>query len=136
MSNSFSALVQWLSRPESYPHPVQTVEVCQTHISVVFLAGEFAYKLKRPVRFDFLDFSTVDRREQACREEVSLNRRLAPEIYLGVVPIAQTADGSFEFHGNGPALDWLVHMRRLPIGQSLERLLESGNLLPSHIERL
>jgi uncharacterized protein len=134
--SSFNALVRWLSRPSSYPHPVDKVDVLETHISVVFLAGQYAYKLKRPVRFDFLDFSTVDKREIACREEVCLNRRLAPDTYLGVVPVSQMSDSDFELNGNPPPVDWLVHMRRLPIDQTLDRVLSSGNLLPYHIDRV
>ncbi len=71
----------------AYPHPVGAVELIETHISVVLLAGEFAYKLKKPVDLGFLDFSTLARRQFFCQEELRLNRRLAPALYLGVVPI-------------------------------------------------
>lgn len=80
-------LIAALSRPEAYAHLADTIEVHQTHISVVFLAGLFAYKLKKPVNLGFLDFSTLERRKHFCDEEVRLNRRLAPQVYLGVVPI-------------------------------------------------
>ncbi len=86
-------LIEGLSRPEAYPYRVDRVEVRQTHISVVFLAGEFAYKIKKPVNLGFLDFSTLARRERDCREEVRLNRRLAPDVYLGVVPIVEGPEG-------------------------------------------
>ena len=76
-----------LARPSAYPHPVQEVRVVQTHVSVVFLAGPYAYKVKKPVRLDFLDFSTPELREHYCREELRLNRRLAPELYECVVGI-------------------------------------------------
>jgi aminoglycoside phosphotransferase family enzyme len=72
-----------LSRPESYPHRPAIVEVRETHISWVFLAGELAYKLKKPLALDFLDYGTPARRRAMCEEEVRLNRRLAPDIYLG-----------------------------------------------------
>src|SRR5207248_9733677 len=79
--------LEQLADPAAYPHPAGPVEVRQTHISAVFLAGPFAYKLKKPVALGFLDFSTPDRRRHFCEEEVRLNRRLAPHVYLGVVPV-------------------------------------------------
>jgi aminoglycoside phosphotransferase family enzyme/predicted kinase len=112
------------------------VEVKQTHISVVFIADEFVYKLKRPVKYDFLDFTTLERREWACREEVRLNRRLAHDFYLGVIPVTREANGSLHLNGHGEIIDWLVHMRRLPIEESLEVLLTRGELRPEHIDRL
>src|SRR5688572_795830 len=84
-----AALLTVLARPESYPHHPARVEVVQTHISVVFLAGEVVYKLKKPVRFSFLDYSTLALRQHYCQEEVRLNRRLAPTVYLGVVLVLQ-----------------------------------------------
>ncbi|HEX3450094.1 MAG TPA: hypothetical protein VHS97_17705, partial [Isosphaeraceae bacterium] len=78
-------LIEALSAPSAYFHPVETVDVRQTHISVVFLAGSFAYKVKKPVGLAFIDYGTLERRHHFCEEEVRLNRRLAPEVYLGVV---------------------------------------------------
>jgi len=83
-------LVRFLSRPAAYPHPAPGIERRETHVSHVFLAGPFAYKLKKPVRFPFLDASTLARRKRFCRLELSLNRRLAPDVYLGVVPVVET----------------------------------------------
>src|SRR6266498_269001 len=86
-------LIAALSRPEAYPHPCPGgVEVRQTHISAVFLAGDFAYKVKKPVNLGFVDFTTPDRRRHFCDEEVRLNRRLAPAVYLGVVPVIRDGD--------------------------------------------
>src|SRR5471030_3037428 len=83
-------LIQALSEPSAYPHPVGgAFEVRHTHISVVFLAGNYAYKIKKPVELGFLDFSTLAKRRHFCNEEVRLNRRLAPSVYLGVVPVAR-----------------------------------------------
>ena len=82
-------VVSWLSMPATYSPPPARVEVIETHISWVFLAGDLVFKLKKPVKFDFLDFGTVEARERACHDEVRLNRRLAPDIYLGVVPITR-----------------------------------------------
>jgi len=106
-------IVRWLRGPSSYPHRPHRVEQIQTHISQVFLAGEYVYKLKKPVRCDFLDFSTVAAREQACREEVRLNRRLAPDTYLDAVLITRGGGGTLRLGGRGEVVDWLVEMRRL-----------------------
>src|SRR5688572_2963601 len=86
-ARAMAALVQALRRPECYPHRVREVEVIETHISWVLLAGEFAYKLKKPVRLPFLDFSSAEARRRYCEEELRLNRRTAPLMYLAVVPI-------------------------------------------------
>src|SRR5579884_50476 len=107
-----AGLIEALSSPAAYPQPVEEVEVRQTHISVVFLAGEYVYKLKKPVHPSFLDFSTLEKRLHFCREEVRLNRRLAPDVYLGVVPVVRTTDG-LKWEAEGEAIEWAVKMRRL-----------------------
>jgi aminoglycoside phosphotransferase family enzyme/predicted kinase len=112
------------------------VEHVETHISHVFLAGSYAYKLKKPVKFDFLDFSTVQAREHACREEVRLNRRLAPETYLNVVPVIHSPSGAYQLEGAGQVIDWVVEMRRLPTELTLDSLHRRGKLLPEHVDRL
>src|SRR6266404_8936199 len=86
-------LLAGLRDPRAYPNAPLDVEVVQTHISCVFLAGDAVCKVKKPVRFSFLDFSTLERRRHFCEAEVRLNRRLAPAVYRGVVPIVQTQDG-------------------------------------------
>ncbi len=134
--SDFEAIVDWLSQPAAYPQRPQRVEVIETHISLIFLAGENVYKLKRPIRYDFLDFTTIENRERDCREEVRLNRRLAPNIYLGIVPVTRAGDGRFQLNGDGPAADWLVHMRRLPTDHTLDALWRRGELRPEHIEQL
>jgi len=115
-----------LRRPDSYPGQVGRVEVVETHMSWVFLTDRHAYKLKKPVRLEFLDFSTLEAREQDCREEVRLNRRLAPETYLGVVPLTISGAGRLRLGGRGTAVDWLVKMRRLPSALMLDRMIEAG----------
>jgi uncharacterized protein len=112
-----------LARPEAYPEPTTRVEVIETHISVVFLTNGFAYKLKKPVRYDFLDFSTLEKRAAACREELRLNRRLAHDVYLDVVPVVRRADGRVAIGGTGETVNWLVKMRRLDDGQTLRTAL-------------
>jgi aminoglycoside phosphotransferase family enzyme/predicted kinase len=130
------ALVRWLVSPATYPHRPDRVEHVETHISHVFLAGAYVYKLKKPVVYDFLDFTTVAAREHACREEVRLNRRLAPDAYLGVVPAVRDFRGDFQLEGAGQAVDWLVKMRRLPTELSLDSLHHRGELRPEQIDRL
>lgn len=119
-------LIEQLADPAAYPHPADGVDVRQTHISVVFLAGPFAYKLKKPVRLGFLDFSTLELRRHFCHEEVRLNRRLAPHVYLGVEPVTEH-DGRLRLGGSGEAVEWAVKMVRLPEGTSLlDRLRRGG----------
>lgn len=122
MSPHERRIVEFLSRPRSYPHPVGTIERRETHVSHVFLAGAFAYKLKKPVTFPFLDASTLARRKTFCRLELSLNRRLAPDVYLGMVPITETPAG-LRLGGTGKIIEWLVKMRRLPEARMLDRLV-------------
>ena len=132
----FNSIVRWLRTSAAYPHLPERVDIVETHISVVFLAGDFVYKLKRPVRYDFLDFTTIENRELACRDESRLNRRLAPDIYLAAIPITRETDGSLRLGGAGAIVDWLVKMRRLPVDQTLEALVRRRELRPEHINRL
>ncbi len=120
--------VRFLSGPSAYPHSPPDVTLVETHMSFVFLAGDRAYKLKKPVRFPFLDFSTLHAREINCREELRLNRRLANEVYLGVVPLYLSADHRLSLDGDGDVVDWLVVMRRLPADRMLDRMLIDGRL--------
>jgi aminoglycoside phosphotransferase family enzyme/predicted kinase len=128
-------LIEALFNPGAYPFPVHGIEVRQTHISIVFLAGPFVYKLKKPVNLGFLDFSSLEKRKHFCEEEVRLNRRLAPTVYLGVVPITQT-DKDVRIEGEGDAIEWAVKMERLPEGGSLLDRLERGELNRETIELL
>ena len=132
------ALIQALSRPESYPHRPEHVEVIQTHSAAVFLADQRVYKIKKPVNFGFLDYSTLARRERFCREEVRLNRRLAPQVYLGVVPIAAAPDGSgvVRVGGEGEPIEWAVEMIRLDDDDTLLSRLQRGAVAPPLLERL
>jgi aminoglycoside phosphotransferase family enzyme/predicted kinase len=136
IDNEHESIVGWLANPAAYAHHPEGVAHIQTHISHVFLAGSYVYKLKKPVRYDFLDFSTVASREHACREELRLNRRLAPDAYLEVLPITRMDDGSYRIGGSGRPVDWLVKMRRLPTEMTLDELWRRGELQPAHIDRL
>lgn len=130
------SIVLWLKRPETYAHHPREVEFIETHISRVFLAGDRVFKLKKPVRFDFLDFSTTEKREQACRDEVRLNRRMAGNVYCGVHAITRGADGDYELDGSGQVLDWVVEMRRLPADRILEDQLCRGTVPREDLDRL
>ncbi len=122
---SLAEKLRFLGAPASYSFRPASVEAVETHMSYVFLAGPRAYKLKKPVRYPFLDFSTIDARERDCREEARLNRRLAPDVYLGVVALTAQSDG-LAIGGRGIVVDWLVEMRRLPHELMLDRLIETG----------
>jgi aminoglycoside phosphotransferase family enzyme/predicted kinase len=128
-------LIDKLSRPEAFGLAEGNIEVHQTHISVVFLAGNSAWKIKKPVQFDFLDFSTLERRRHFCAEEVRLNRRQAPDVYLGVVPITRDGDG-IRVGGEGKVVEWAVHMRRLPAAATLLAKLQRDEVTGGMIERL
>lgn len=125
MTAEFPSLLHQLSQPGAFPVPVPRVDVRQTHISAVFLGGDCAYKIRKPVRLPFLDFSTLDKRRHDCEEEVRLNRRLAASIYLGVVPITRDAQG-LHFEGEGTPIEWGVKMRRLPDEATLQRHVLAG----------
>ncbi|MCA9160689.1 MAG: hypothetical protein KDA72_20300, partial [Planctomycetales bacterium] len=116
-----------LSDPAAYPDCTRSVEVRQTHISVVFLADNFVYKVKKPVDYGFLNFGNLEKRRFFCDEEVRLNRRLAPNIYLGVVPITRCGD-QLCFEGDGDAVEWAVKMRRLPDDATLLYRLQHGEV--------
>src|SRR6266481_2021270 len=104
---SLDEKVAFLSRATSYRPPVRRVRRHETHMSWVFLAGEEVYKLKKPLRFPYLDFSTLARREAACRAELALNRRLAPNVYKAVMPLLRSSHG-LAIDGPGGIVDWLV----------------------------
>ncbi len=120
--------VAFLRAPASYAPRTARVDVCETHMSYVFLTDTEAYKLKKPVRYPFLDFSTLAARRSSCEAEVALNRRLAPDVYLGVVALTLERDGHLRVGGSGTIIDWLVRMRRLPAERMLDRLIDERRL--------
>jgi aminoglycoside phosphotransferase family enzyme/predicted kinase len=129
------ALVESLRDPNRYPHPVDRIHVVETHISWVILTGQFAYKIKKPVNLGFLDFTTLDARRHFCEEEVRLNRRLEPDLYLGVVNITDGASGP-TLSGAGRVLDYAVKMRQFQEQGLLDRVQARGELLPAHVDAL
>jgi hypothetical protein len=126
-------LVRRLLEPARYPHPTGALRLIQTHISSVLLTGGYAYKIKKPVNLGFLDFSTLEQRRFCCEEELRLNRRLAPALYLDVVPIFGTPDAPV-FAGSGAAIDYAVRMREFPQEALLDGMLARGDLSASQID--
>ncbi len=134
-TDSLPALIRSLGKAASYDHTTDPVQDMETHISHVLLTGGFAYKIKKPLDLGFLDFSTLDKRLQACQEEVRLNRRLAPDYYLGVVPITGTPAAP-HVNGVGTAFEYAVKMRQFPPHATLDRLDAEGRLTASQIETI
>jgi aminoglycoside phosphotransferase family enzyme/predicted kinase len=127
-------LAEAMLEPSLYPNAPESVELRDTHISWVFLAGELAYKVKKPVAFPFLDYGTLERRHEMCREEVRLNRRLAPKIYLGVIGIARDGDGyRLTSEDDAAAIEYAVEMQRVQEDRSLAALASRGALEPEQV---
>jgi aminoglycoside phosphotransferase family enzyme len=126
--------VAFLLRSSSYSEGPAAIEAIETHMAWVFLTPRHAYKLKKPVRYAFLDFSTLEARRRDCEAEVRLNRRLARDVYLGTVPLTRQPDGALELRGRGNPVEWLVRMRRLPRERMLDHAIRAGTWRPEEIE--
>jgi len=131
---SLPAPLSGLTDPAAYPHPVDSVRVIETHVSWVLLAGEFAYKVKRPVRYAFVDLRDPERRRFYCEEELRLNRRFAPQLYLSVCPIREESSHLRVGAGGGRVLEHAVRMRRFRIEDGLDRLLSARRIEPLELE--
>jgi aminoglycoside phosphotransferase family enzyme/predicted kinase len=129
-----TAVIEFLGSPET--HNGASVGRIETHISIVFLAGSRAWKLKRAVQFDYIDASTADRRKMLCEKEVQLNRRTAAALYLGVVAVTREADGSLALGGSGTPVDWVVEMNRFDQDALFDRLAQQGRLDLAMMPRL
>ncbi|WP_319557578.1 AAA family ATPase [Thiomicrorhabdus sp.] len=132
-------LIQALSIPETYPHPVEVITTIETHISVVFLTGEFAYKLKKPVDFGFLDFTRLQQRLKYYQLELELNKRTAPQLYLEVCPLYLHTVATLSFEPQHPAdepIEYLLKMRQFDPNSVLSRLLQQQSLNSVQIEAL
>ena len=116
---SLTEKIAYLSRPEIHADASRRIQVIETHLSWVFLGERTVYKLKKPLHEPYIDFRSVEQRRLNCSREVRLNRRLAPRVYLGIVPLARTPAGELALGGEGRIVDWLVHMQRLPPEQML-----------------
>ncbi|MDP9237901.1 MAG: AAA family ATPase [Chloroflexota bacterium] len=137
MASQLPPLIEALLDPMAYDHPAQRVEVIQTHISYVLLAGEFAYKIKKPIDLGFVDYSTLDRRKLMCEEEVRLNRRLCAGVYLGVVPVVRIRDSyRIAADGGDEAVEYAVKMRRVSSDRMMPRLLDRTAITGDHIRAI
>jgi aminoglycoside phosphotransferase family enzyme/predicted kinase len=128
-------LINALLKPSFYNHAVDKIELVETHISWIILTGEFAYKIKKPVNFGFLDFSTLQKRRFYCEEELRLNRRFAPQLYLDLITITGTEDLP-TLTGTGDALEYAVKMKQFPSAALLSNMLDNGDLRERHMDRL
>jgi aminoglycoside phosphotransferase family enzyme/predicted kinase len=135
MPETLPPIIKALLEPGCYPNPVQRVELIETHASWVLLAGEFAYKIKKPITLPFLDYGTLDKRRACCEAELQLNRRFAPDIYLDVVAIFGTPENP-RFGSEGPPIEFAVKMRRFDEAGRLDRVCFRGELKPAHISSL
>lgn len=133
---SLESKVAFLRQPASFPEATYRVEAIETHMSWVFLTDAYAYKLKKPVRYDVLDFTTLASRRFYCEEEVRLNRRLAADIYLGVMALSLDALGHFQLGVGGNAVDWLVKMRRLPTHSMLDFAITHATASAQDMDRI
>jgi aminoglycoside phosphotransferase family enzyme/predicted kinase len=128
MLHNQQAVIAFLSVPSSYGPAIERVDIIETHVSLVFLAGDRAYKLKRAVNYPYLDFSTPEHRRRACEAELALNRRTAPTLYLEIRALARMPDGKIGFAADGPAIDWVVVMRRFEQSSLFDALAQTGEL--------
>lgn len=131
-----AAKVAFLSSPDAYAHRPAQVRLVETHMSWVFLTGGRVYKLKKPLKRAFLDFSTLEKRRHNCEVELRLNRRLAGDTYLGLVPLVRLADGRLRLGGEGDIIDWLIEMRQLPEQDMLDRRVREGRVTPQDVARI
>ena len=125
-------LIQALLDPQAYPAPPHKIELAQTQMSFVFLADDYVYKIKKPVNLGYLDYSTLDKRRFFCQKEVELNRRLSPDVYLGVEPVVRRNEGIF-IGGEGKFVEYAVRMRRLPREAMMDVLLAKNMVSPQMV---
>jgi len=131
-----AAKVAFLRRPQSYPDGSAAVAALETHMSWVFLTERQAWKLRKPVCYGYLDFSTLAARRHDCDEEVRLNRRLTRDVYQGIVPLTRDVAGELHLDGDGETVDWLVKMRRLPAERMLDSALRAGTVAAADLARV
>jgi len=136
MADDQRDVIDFLSRPSSYGAAVVRVEIIETHVSLVFLAGDRAYKLKRAIKFPYLDFSSAEERRTACEAELVLNRRTAPDLYLEVRALSRAADGGVGFGTEGSLVDWVVVMRRFDQAALFDQLAKTNRLNASLMTEL
>lgn len=128
-------IIEQLKKPDAYPYSVKKVDYIDTHISHVFLADGYVYKVKKPVKFTFLDFSTLAKRKEHCKNELDLNRRLCPEIYLDVVPVVKKGSKHY-FEKEGETVDYAVKMKRMPAERKMDVLLEHDEVAEADVSNI
>lgn len=128
-------LIQSLLKPSAYPDSPDTVELRQTHISYLFFTPKYVYKIKKPVDFGFLNFTTLEKRRFFCHQEIALNKRLSPDIYIDVVEI-NNKNGEFIFEGKVDAVEYAVKMKRLPSDKMMDRMLKTGMATEPMVKRI
>jgi len=127
--------IKALLKPQTYPHRPQKIELVQTQMSFIFLAGEYVYKIKKPVNLGYLDYTTLEKRHFFCHQELELNRRLCPGAYLAVVPIVEEK-GGLRIEGRGKAIEYAVKMKQLPQDRMMDVLLPRGQVTPEMVARV
>lgn len=125
---SQQAVIDFLLSPAAFGDETAQVDVITTHGAKVFLGKHDVYKIKQAVKYDYMDFSTLDRRRAICEREFEINKPATPQIYRGVVAITRNAEGQFEIGGKGDPVEWAVHMNRFREEDSLESIAENGGL--------
>ncbi len=128
--------LRFLASPSSYPETTAAVRVVETHFAWVFLTDTHAWKMKKPIRAQMIDYRRLEDRRHYCHEELRLNRRLADWVYLDVVPLTEAGDGALGLGGRGRAIDWLVKMVRLPAGDMLDRRIRGGRVTDTDLARI
>ncbi|MGB2799800.1 MAG: phosphotransferase [Dehalococcoidia bacterium] len=128
-------LVQALLTPAAYPHHPEKIEMVQTQMSFIFLTGDYVYKVKKPVDLGYLDYTTLEKRKHFCHQEVILNRRLCPGVYLDVVPIIEDK-GNISIEGRGEAIEYAVKMRQLPQERTMDHLLKNNQVTREMVEQV
>lgn len=132
---SHDRTVTFLLNPDSYPeHP--EVKAIETHMSWIFLAGQYAYKMKKTIAYDHLDYSTLAARHHCCEEELRLNRRFSTDLYLELVPLTADRQGQLSLHGAGRTVEWLIKMRRLPAERMLDYRLRHHTVRPDEVRKV
>jgi len=137
-----SSIIEGLLKPESYPHRPPEIQLVQTQMSFVFLIGEYVYKVKKPVNLGYLDYTTLEKRRFFCQQELELNRRLCPEVYLAVVPITMSLRGAKRrsnllcIEGEGKAIEYAVKMRQLPQHRMMDVLLRGNQVTSEMVTRV
>lgn len=135
MEQKLNNLIENLQRSDLFSHPVSSFKVVETHISWVLLTGQYAYKIKKPLNFGFLDFTTLEKRHHFCQKELELNRRLAPEIYETIIPITGTLE-SPQLNGEGPVIEYAIKMKEFSQDNLFTKVLSRGELTEDYIEQL